>query len=226
MKTSARIFVAIALAASLRLSDGLNAATILPDAPNEVKPLAVGQKAPAQVLESADGPFDLGRAIARKPTILVFYQGNWSSLGKDALSEIQNESPFFSAIGFQIIAVSTDTPDSLRPAAQRSQLRFPLLSDRSLSLSSAFGIAFRARKELTDDYAKDGITLAPIPGEGDSRGLLVPTIFILDTNGVVRWVFSNQKRNPSTSELITAASKTHRSIVAQSGVAGSFAAQP
>jgi peroxiredoxin len=105
-------------------------------------------------------------------------------------------------------------------------LSFPLLSDRSLSLSSAFGIAYRAPKELADEYASKGITLASIPGDQGSSGLVVPTIFILDTNGVVRWVYSNPRRNPSTSELITAASKAHRHIVAQSNSAGSFAAQP
>jgi peroxiredoxin len=226
MKTSTRFLVSIALAAAFHLPVGLHAAPILPNAPDKVTPLAVGQKAPTQVLPSADGPFDLGQAIANKPTILVFYRANWCSLGKSALAEFQDESSFLSAVGFQVIAVSTDTPDSLKPAAKSNQLSFPLLSDHSLSLSSAFGIAFRAPKELVDDYARKGITLAKIPDEGGSSGLLVPTVFILDKNGVVRWVYSNQKRNPSTSELVNAAAKAHRNIVAQSQLAGSVAAQP
>lgn len=226
MKTSTRLLIVFGLAAVLGLPAGSNAAPILPDAPDKVKPLSVGQTAPTQVLPSTDGPFDLGQAIAHKPTILVFYRANWCSLGKSALAEFQSESPFLSAVGFQIIAISTDTPDSLKPAAQRNQLSFPLLSDRSLSLSSAFGIAFKASKDLADDYARKGITLAAVPGEEASSGLLVPTVFILDNNGVIRWVYSNPKRNPSTSELITAAAKAHRNIVAQSKVAGSFAAQP
>jgi peroxiredoxin len=226
MKTSTHFIVAIALAATFRLPVGLNAAPILPNAPDKVTPLAVGQKAPTQVLPSADGPFDLGRAIAHKPTILVFYRANWCSLGRNALAEFQNEFSFFSAVGFQVIAISTDTPGSLKPAAQRNQLSFQLLSDRSLSLSSAFGIAFRAPKELADDYARKGITLANIPGEEGSSGLLVPTVFILDNNGVIRWVYSNQKRNPSTSELINAVARAHRNIAAQSQMAASFAAQP
>jgi peroxiredoxin len=226
MKTPTRFLIAIALAATFRLPAVLNAAPILPAAPDKVTPLAVGQKAPTQVLLSADGPFDLGKAIAHKPTILVFYRANWCSLGKSALTEFQNESYFFSAAGFQVIAISTDTPGSLKPAAQRNQLSFPILSDQTLSLSSAFGIAFRASKELADDYAKKGITLTYIPGEAGSSGLLVPTVFILDSNGVIRWVYSNQKRNPSTSELITAVAKAHRDIGAESQMAGSFAVQP
>jgi peroxiredoxin len=224
-KTSTCLVIAFALAAPFLLPVGLNA-VVLPDAPDKVAPLAVGQKAPTQVLVSADGPFDLGQAIAHKPTILVFYRANWCSLGKSALTEFQDENSFFSALGFQVIAISTDTPDSLKPAAQRNQLSFPLLSDRNLSLSSAFGIAFKAPKDLADNYAKKGITLANIPGEAGSSGLLVPTVFILDNYGVVRWVYSNQKRNPSTGELITAVSKARHNIVAQSQIAGSLAAQP
>jgi peroxiredoxin len=188
--------------------------------------LAVGQKAPTQVLPSADGPFDIGQAIAHKPTILVFYRANWCSLGKSALTEIQDESSFFSAVGFQVIAISTDTPESLKPAAVRYHLSFPLLSDRGLSLSSAFGVAFKVQKGLADDYARRGITLASIPGDGGSSGLLVPTVFILDNNGVVRWVYSNQKRNPPTGELISAVTRAHHNIAAQSQMAGSYAAQP
>jgi peroxiredoxin len=226
MKTSKHILVAFALTATLRLAAGSNAAPTLPGSPDKVVPLAVGQKAPTQVLPSTDGPFDLGQAIAQKPTILVFYQGNRSSLGKKALEEFQDESSFFAAVGFQIIAVSTDTPDSLKPAAQRSELSFPLLSDQALSLSSAFGIAFRASKDLADDYSRKGIAFAVFPGAGGSLGLLVPSVFLLDNHGVVRWVYSNPKRNPSTSELIAAVAKAHRAIVEQSHEANSFAAQP
>jgi peroxiredoxin len=226
MNKSTLTIVAVAFAATISLASRLNAAPVLPDSPDRVAPLAIGQRAPTQVLPSTEGPFDLAKAIANKPTILVFYRANWCSLGKGALAELQDESSFFSAVGFQVIAVSTDTPDSLKPAVQRSQVSFPLLSDQSLSLSSAYGIAFRAPKELADDYSKKGITLANIPGGGGTRGLLVPTVFILDNRGIVRWVYSNQKRNPSTSELITAVTKAHRNIVAQSHLANTFAAQP
>jgi peroxiredoxin len=226
MKIPSNLLVAFVLVATFRLTVGLNAAPTLAESPDKIVPLAVGKTAPTQVLASTDGPFDLAQAIANKPTILVFYQGNGSSLGKKALAEFQDESSFFAAVGFQIIAVSADTPDSLKPAAQRSEVSFPLLSDQGLSLSSAFGIAFRAPKDLADDYSRKGIALANIPGGGGSFGLLVPTVFVLDNHGVVRWVYSNPKRNPSTSELITAVTKAHRNIVDQSRTSNSFAAQP
>ena len=225
MKTSLSLN-SLVPAAALLLSVGLHAAPALPESPNKVAPLRVGSSAPTQVLQAADGPFDLAQAIKDKPTILVFYRANWCSLGKDSLREVQKEAPFFEALGFQIIAVSTDTPESLKAAAEENQLSFPLLSDRNLSLASAYGIAFRAPKELEGDYAKKGITLAPLPGEKGASGLLVPTVFIIDNNGLIRWVYSNPKRNPSTGELITAASKTHRLIASQPSPGGGYGAEP
>jgi peroxiredoxin len=212
--------------AALVAAVGLHAAQAVPDAPNGVTPASLGSTAPSQVLPSADGPFDLGVAFRHKPTVLVFYRGNWCSLGKDALAEVQREVPYLKAVGYQVIAVSTDTAGSLRPAAEKLQLSYPLLSDHNLSLSSAYGIAFRASKDLENDYAKKGISLATFPGQNGEAGLLVPTIFIVDTKGVIRWVYSNPKRNPTTSELITGASKAHRAIASQASFGSSFTSQP
>jgi peroxiredoxin len=212
--------------AALFAAVGLHAAQAVPDAPNGVTPAPLGSAAPSQVLPSADGPFDLGNAFKRKPTVLVFYRGNWCGLGKEALAEVQREVPYLKAVGYQVVAVSTDTPASLKPAAEKLQLSYPLLSDHDLSLSSAYGIAFRASRDLEDEYARKGIALAAFPGQHGAAGLLVPTIFIVDTKGVIRWVYSNPKRNPTTSELITGASKAHRAIASQASFGSTFTSQP
>lgn len=48
----------------------------LPDAPNKVRPLMIGDEVPALVLTDREGkPFDLGEH--KKPTVLVFYRGHW-----------------------------------------------------------------------------------------------------------------------------------------------------
>jgi peroxiredoxin len=202
-----------------------HAAGSLADAPEKATPLTVGNMAPTQIVTSADGPFDLGKAISRRATILVFYRGNWCSLGKDALAELQRETPFFGAVGFQVIAVSTDTPESLKPATDTNRLSFPILSDRALSLASAYGVAFQASKKTVDDYAAKGISLAPIPGGEGGFGLLVPSVFIIDNGGVIRWTYSNQRKNPTPSDLIAAMAKTHRYIVSQASAPAPAASQ-
>ena len=51
---------------------------VLPSSPGQVRPLMVGAPMPAVQLQTASGEdFDLGSAIAAKPTILVFYRSGW-----------------------------------------------------------------------------------------------------------------------------------------------------
>lgn len=50
----------------------------LPSSPGQVRPLMVGAPLPAVQLKTAAGEdFDLGSALAAKPTILVLYRGGW-----------------------------------------------------------------------------------------------------------------------------------------------------
>jgi peroxiredoxin len=198
----------VLLTAALTLSVGSRALANFADAPENVTPLAVGSTAPTRVLSTTGGAFDLGEAIAHKPTILVFYRANWCSLGKRALAELRDSSLIYENLGFQIIAISADTPESLGPVIEKNRLNFILVSDRSLSLSSAYGIAFRAPKDLVSTYARKGISLPSIPGKEGAAGLLVPTVFIVDANGVIRWVYSNPNKNPTRNQLVAAAVRT------------------
>lgn len=50
----------------------------LPGSAEGVRPVLVGTPAPAGVLKTGSGQaFDLGAAMAEKPTVLVFYRGSW-----------------------------------------------------------------------------------------------------------------------------------------------------
>ena len=61
----------------LLMTFSVNAGDV-PNSPEEVKPLKVGDTAPKLTLKDADGnDFDLNAAIAQQPVILVFYRGGW-----------------------------------------------------------------------------------------------------------------------------------------------------
>jgi peroxiredoxin len=205
MLTQSTLVRDLLLAAALTLSVGSRVYANFADSAENVTPLAVGSTAPTRILSTSGGALDLGEVIAHKPTILVFYRANWCSLGKRALAELRDSSLIYENLGFRIIAISADTPESLGPAIARNRLNYTLLSDRSLSLSSAYGIAFRAPKDLVSSYARKGISLPAIPGEEGAAGLLVPTVFIVDSNGVIRWVYSNPNKNPTRNQLVAAA---------------------
>ena len=50
----------------------------VPTAAAKIRPLLVGATVPELSLLTRNGdPFDLNAALAEKPTILIFYRGNW-----------------------------------------------------------------------------------------------------------------------------------------------------
>lgn len=173
------------------------------------KPLAVGATAPAVTVKTADGaPFDLGAALAEKPTVLVFYRGGWCPYCNKQLAELAAFEPKFLELGLQIIAVSTDSPGGLAPTAEKDKIAYRLLSDRAMAASSAYGVAYRVDAETAEKYRGYKIDLAPIPGDDhDGRWLPVPTIFVIGRDRVVRYVTSNPdfKVRLPAAELLAAA---------------------
>ena len=155
-------------------------------------PLAVGASAPAVTVQAADGtPFDLGAACSEKPTVLIFYRGGWCPFCNRELGELAEFEPKFSALGYQIIAISTDVPAGLAPTAEKNHLAYRLLSDRAMAAASAYGVAFRVDAATQKKYAGYNIALAPVPGEPDAAWLPVPTAYIIGRDRVIRFAFSN-----------------------------------
>lgn len=171
-------------------------------------PLAVGTTAPAVTVKTSDGePFDLGAALAEKPTVLVFYRGGWCPYCNLQLSELARFEPKFLALGFQIIAISTDAPSGLAPTAEKDKIAYRLLSDRTMVAASAYQVAYRVDGKTQKAYDGYKIDLAPIPGEPEARWLPVPTVFVIDRDRTIRFVSSNPdfKVRLPTADLLTAA---------------------
>lgn len=48
------------------------------EAPEQICPILVGSSLPAITVKSLDGaPFDLNKAVAAKPTVLIYFRGGW-----------------------------------------------------------------------------------------------------------------------------------------------------
>jgi peroxiredoxin len=195
-------FVAFAFSVALSVR-----AAIAPSAA-EAKPLTVGATAPAVTVKTADGTaFDLGAALAEKPTILIFYRGGWCPFCNRELGELAEFEPKFTVLGYQIIAISTDAPSGLAPTAEKNHIVYRLLSDRDMVAASAYQVAFRVDAATQKKYAGYKISLAPIPGEPDSVWLPVPTAYVIGRDRVIRFAFSNpdfKARVPAV-ELLAAA---------------------
>lgn len=159
--------------------------------PEAAKPLAVGAAAPAVTLTTLDGAkFDLAKAFAEKPTVLVFYRGSWCPFCSRQLAALGELEPKLAALGYQILAVSPDTAEGLKAMAGKNKLSYRLLSDRDMVAGSAYGVAFRMPDATEKSYRSKGVDLASIPG-GGGAWLPVPTVYVIGRDGVIKFAFSN-----------------------------------
>lgn len=195
-----------ALLASLALT--LAARAALAPSAAAARPLAVGAHVPAATLKTADGAaFDLGAALADKPTLVIFYRGSWCPYCNKHLAALVELEPKLLALGYQILAISPDEPAALRTMAEKNHLNYRLLSDRGMVAAEGFGVAFRVDDATVGKYRGYQIDLPPVPGEPAARWLPVPAAFLVGRDGVIRYVYSDAdyKVRASADALLAAA---------------------
>jgi peroxiredoxin len=207
-RISRLLYLLAASAGLLAASSGALAAPAIAESAAAARPLAVGATAPSVVVKTPEGAdFDLGAALAEKPTVLVFYRGGWCPYCNRQLAELAAFEPKFLALGFQIIAVCTDAPAGLAATTEKDKIAYRLFSDRGMAASAAYGVAFRVPAAMAEKYRSNQIELAPVPGEAETRWLLVPTVFVIGRDRVVRFMSSNPdfKVRLPASEVLDAA---------------------
>lgn len=159
---------------------------VIPSKPTDISPLLIGESIPAVNLPDAHGkPFNLNEEVAKKPTILIFYRGGWCPYCNKELSGIQSIEGNLRNMGYQIIAISTDSPENLSKTMGKDQLTYALLSDSELSVAKAFGLAYVAPQ------AYEKLLITSSNGKNIDKLLPVPSVFILDTKGVIQFEYIN-----------------------------------
>lgn len=175
-----------------------------PAQPNDISPLLIGETIPKVSIPAADGAlFDLNARIAEKPTILIFYRGGWCPFCNKELAGLQGIQSDLVKLGYQIIAISTDSPENLNKSIGKHQLTYRLLSDADLAVSKQFGIAYKA------PLAYDKIITEGSGGKNTDKLLPVPSVFILNTNGIIQFEYINpdfrQRISPALLQAVAAA---------------------
>jgi len=116
----------------------------------ETKSLAKGAKAPAGELHAADGKvIKLAELAKAKPVALVFYRGHWCPLCMRHLKKFETSAAAFKEAGYQLIAVAPDTVKQVEKTQAKLGLSYPLYADSDSTLAQAFGIAFKAKRNMT-----------------------------------------------------------------------------
>ena len=164
----------------------------IPDLPENIQPIAVGERIPPISLRSINNALiDLNSAIAAKPTVLIFYRGGWCPYCNLQLSQLQKIEPELIKLGFQIIAVSPDRPEKLKASIDKHQLSYRLLSDNEMTAAQALSIAFHLDNATVAKY-KNEYKIDVEADSGHTHHLLpVPAVFIVGKDGLINFSYVN-----------------------------------
>ena len=152
----------------------------------DVSPLLAGEKIPLLQLRRSSGElYDLNKSVSETPTILVFYRGGWCPYCSKQLSGLQEIEKDLTQMGYQVIAISTDSPENLTKTMDKVKLSYTLLSDADLNAARRFGIAFKGPKSY------DKFLPETSGGKNTDRLLPVPSVFILNKKGNILFEYIN-----------------------------------
>ncbi len=164
---------------------------------SEIRPLAVGSRMPAGlVVRSVEGgTVDLDAAVTGKPTVLIFYRGGWCPYCTAHLRDLQKSEAALRELGYQILAISSDSPEAIRATDPDSQLSYRLFSDPGLEAAAQFGLRYRLDSRYIEHVkAKPDAraALAHVDLAATTGGhLLTPGAFIIDRGGTIRFAYVN-----------------------------------
>lgn len=188
-------FLTIVLAIyALTLTGNIHALdrTQIADKAQNVTPLLIGQSAPNSKLQTVDGdPVSLNALTMQKPTVLIFYRGGWCPYCNSQLAGLKAIESQLDALGYQILAISPETPAQLQAQKLQTKFTVQLLADPELEAITGFGIGFYvADKKRTTYKSKWDINLTSDKASGTAV-LPAPAVFILDTKGKILFSYVN-----------------------------------
>ncbi|MBA2765279.1 MAG: peroxiredoxin family protein [Thermoleophilaceae bacterium] len=128
--------------------------------------------------EHGRGPITANDLLGR-PTVLMFYRGNWCPLCMAQIGEIAERWREVEALGAQVALVSPQHDDQTRALAARHDVSFRYLRDEDLRAAERLGIVH-----------PNGTPAGIVGYDGDT---VLPTVVITDAEG--RIVYADQTDN-------------------------------
>ena len=166
--------------------------TQIADSADNVTPLLIGQTAPNSKLQTVTGdPVSLKALTMKKPTVLIFYRGGWCPYCNRQLAGLKDIEAQLDELGYQILAISPETPAQLQEQKLQTKFTVRLLADPNLEAISGFGIGFYVPDETRTKY-KSNWDISLNSEEATGKAVLpAPAVFILDTKGKILFSYVN-----------------------------------
>lgn len=176
----------------------LKAQDVLPDMAENISPLLVGETFPDKGVTDLDNQEVSIHSLANeKPSVVVFYRGGWCPYCNRHLAALGKAEQTILDLGYQIIAISPDSPSELKKTMDKNTLAYRLLSDGQGILATAAGIAFQAPERYEERLAKYS--------DGANKGYLpVPAVFVLNKKAEIlfEYISPNYKQRLSSEVLL------------------------
>jgi peroxiredoxin len=174
----------------------LGAESEVPANAEDVKPLAVGEKAPVALLKTIEGKSQtLAAALNGQPTVVVFFRGEWCPYCTRQLQGLAKVFPQLEKMGYQMLAIAPDSPEDLKKLHENASLNYTLLADTEYQAILNFKVAFEVEARRA---ARQG------------KYLPVPAVYLIDAEGQLtyRYFDSNYRERLDEKELLAAAKKS------------------
>lgn len=135
--------------------------------------------------------------------VLVFYRGYWCPFCNRELAQLQDSLSLLTEKGARVLAVSPESPESLKQTAEKTGATFSLISDTELKIMKAYEVEFELPENTITRYRNSNIDIQKINGKNGAY-LPVPAVYIIDKEATVTYRFFNQdyRKRPSVAELL------------------------
>ncbi len=175
-------------------------------------PEAVGVKAgsPApdvNVFTMEGGSIPMMELVATQgPVMLVFYRGGWCPYCNYQVRGLTEAYEDFRKLGVTPVVISVDSPEEAAKMNAAYDIPFPVLSDPDLEAHKAYNVVQQVDDATFKQYKEAGLDLERASGR-THHVVAVPSAFLIDANGVVRWAHADKdyKTRPSTKQLLDVA---------------------
>ncbi|MBF7073526.1 AhpC/TSA family protein [Glaciecola sp. MH2013] len=181
--------------------------TVIADKAEDVTPILIGSSAPNVTVKTSDGsPVSLKALYMQKPTVVIFYRGGWCPYCSRQLAELKSIEQNLVDEGYQVLAISPESPSRLQEQKLETEFAVTLISDDSLAAIRGFGVGFYVPNDTRKLY-KDRMNVELTADTSERAVLPAPAIFILDQQGKVQFSYVNPDYSvrPSADLVLSAA---------------------
>lgn len=175
-------------------------------APDQIRPLLIGQQIPDVAVQTADGATQTLRAVlAEQPSVLIFLRGGWCYFCNQQLNQLRLIQDAIVKTGYRVVVISGDPPGRLRAGLAGQTAKHVVLSDPTGEAARTLGLAYDA---LDEHFGTASNATRWRKAHGALKPWLpVPAVFLVHRSGLIVYEYINVdfKVRLSGEVLLTAA---------------------